>query len=81
MRWIAMMMVCLVAACYTGGHRYYDADHNDYHTWNGAEITFYTQWEGETRRPHIDYDRRPSDEQREYWNWRHNHEHDRDDHH
>lgn len=76
MRWIAIMMVCLATACVTGGHRYYDTDHGDYHVWNSTEITFYTQWEGETHRPHEDFDRRSHEEQSEYWNWRHNHDHD-----
>jgi hypothetical protein len=76
------MMVGLVA-CASGGARYYDADHHDYHAWNNTEVTFYAQWENEGRRPHVDYERRSGDEQREYWNWRHNHDHDdhHDDHH
>jgi hypothetical protein len=24
-------------------HRYYDADHNDYHRWNGNERVYYNQ--------------------------------------
>lgn len=77
MRWILMMTLCL-AACATGGHRYYDNDYGDYHTWNGTEVVFYSQWETDTRRPHVEYERRPSEEQREYWKWRHEHVHDRD---
>jgi hypothetical protein len=76
-------MIVGLAACATGGQRYYDEDHHDYHAWNGTEITFYYQWENESHRPHADWDRRSDDEHREYWNWRHNHDHDRnrDDHH
>jgi len=77
MRWMMITMLCL-AACATGGYRYYDADHGDYHRWNETEVTFYTQWEGDTRRPHRDFDRRSDDERREYWAWRHEHEHEHD---
>jgi len=54
--------------------RIYDADHHDYHDWNG-EVVYYNQWEGETHRDHKDFHDRNADEQKEYWNWRHNHEH------
>ena len=80
----ALSMIVGLAACASGGGRYYDADHRDYHRWNDTEVTFYVQWEGETRRPHQEFERRNADEQREYWNWRHNHDHDHDrdrDHH
>jgi ABC-type glycerol-3-phosphate transport system substrate-binding protein len=72
---IALSMLVGVAACAGGGVRYYDADHRDYHTWNDTEVTFYGQWETEGHRPHVEYAKRSGDEQREYWNWRHNHEH------
>jgi hypothetical protein len=51
--------------------RYYDADHRDYHAWNGIEIQFYQRWEGEGHRDHRDFNQRNADEQKEYWNWRH----------
>jgi hypothetical protein len=54
-------------------HRYYDPYYHDYHPWNHVEIVFYQRWEVETRRDHRDWDSRNGDEQREYWNWRHNH--------
>ena len=59
----------------TGGAevRVYDTDHSDYHVWNNNETVFYSRWEGETHREHRDFNRRPDDEQREYWKWRHSH--------
>ena len=41
-----------------------------------GETTYYIQWEHETRRDHIEYERRKTAEQREYWEWRKHHHHD-----
>ena len=51
--------------------RVYDPYYSDYHAWNGAEVTYYNQWETQTHRTHEDFSKRNSDEQKEYWNWRH----------
>jgi len=70
------------AARVSAGYRYYDADYNDYHTWNDGEVVYYTQWEHDTHRDHRDFQKRSKDEQREYWHWRHDHGDDRNrDHH
>jgi hypothetical protein len=53
--------------------RYYDPYYHDYHYWNHDEIVLYGQWEGETHRQHADFNRRSGDEQKEYFNWRHQH--------
>jgi hypothetical protein len=59
----------VVTGCAT--HRVYDPAYNDYHVWNSQEAGFHVQWEGETRREHKEFTKRPVDEQREYWSWRH----------
>ena len=56
--------------------RVYDPYYRDYHPW-GGEVTYYSQWETETHRPHVDYNHRKADDQKAYWDWRHSH----DDHH
>jgi hypothetical protein len=61
-----------VSGCAT--HRVYDPYYHDYHRWNRDEVVFYQRWEVDTRRDHRDWDARNADEQREYWNWRHNHQ-------
>ena len=38
-----------------------------------AKIVYYQNWEGETHREHRDFRRRNSEEQKEYWDWRHKH--------
>jgi hypothetical protein len=54
------------------GYRVYDPGYADYHTWDANENGFYTRWEAETHRPHVDFRRRPANEQKEYFTWRHN---------
>ena len=46
-------LTLLTAGC---AHRYYDADHNDYHRWNSNETVYYNQWVTENHRDaHRDY--------------------------
>lgn len=54
-------------------YRVYDPGHEDYHVWDDNEGVYYQRWEGETHRDHRDFHKRNSDEQKEYWNWRHAH--------
>jgi hypothetical protein len=52
---------------------YYDADHHDYHRWDGHEVTIYhSYWEGRHEN-YREYSTLTPNEQRDYWNWRHNH--------
>jgi hypothetical protein len=55
--------------------RYYDADHRDYHRWDGDEDRAYHAYWGEShpRDPYRDYGRLNAGEQGDYWNWRHGH--------
>jgi hypothetical protein len=43
--WVFHFMAVILLAMVTDGcaHRYYDADHNDYHRWNGNERVYYNQ--------------------------------------
>ena len=68
-------LALLTAAC---AHRYYDADHDDYHRWNNGERVYYNQWIVETHRDDRDYRHLSREDQKRYWDWRHNHDHDRD---
>ena len=47
--------------------------HNDYHRWNHGETVYYNQWVVETHRDNRDFRHLDKDQQREYWNWRHDH--------
>ncbi len=54
--------------------RYYDPYYHDYHPVSG-EVVYYNQWENETHREHKDLEKRDKREQKEYWDWRHSHDH------
>ena len=71
---VVIFFALLTAGC---AHRYYDADHNDYHRWNHDEIVYYQTWSTQN---HIDRDYRhlSREDQQRYWDWRHSHDHDRD---
>jgi len=62
---------CAARASYS----YYDRDRGDYHRWDNNEVVFYAQWERDTHRDHRDFRKRNDDEQKEYWKWRHDHDH------
>lgn len=54
-------------------YRVYDPAYQDYHVWDRSEAAYYQRWEGETHRDHREFAKRNSDEQKEYWTWRHTH--------
>jgi hypothetical protein len=68
-----MFSGCAARASY----RVYDPGHEDFHVWGSNEGVYYQRWEVETHRDHRDFDKRNSDEQKEYWNWRHKHNDDK----
>ena len=53
--------------------RYHDPYYNDYHRWDRGERVYYNQWVVETHRDNRDFRRLDRDEQKQYWEWRHNH--------
>jgi hypothetical protein len=60
------------AARVNAGYRVYDPGYSDYHVWDANESGFYSRWEAETHRPHVDIRKRPAGERKEYFSWRHN---------
>ncbi len=54
-------------------HRYQDSYYNDYHRWDRDEKVYYNQWVIEAHRDHRDFRHLNNDEQKQYWEWRHNH--------
>lgn len=51
----------------------YDTTANTYRHWDGREDAAYRRWERERNMSHIEYSRRSTDEQRQYWEWRRDH--------
>jgi len=64
---IAMPVLCNGCAARV---RVYDPYYHDYHAWP-AEEPYYTQWEHETHREHMDFNKRSKADQKAYWDWRH----------
>lgn len=55
-------------------YRVYDAYYHDHHNWDDREQSYYVQWENESHRDDRDFKSRSSEEQNEYWKWRHSHD-------
>ncbi len=51
--------------------RVYDPYYHDYHGW-AAEEPYYSRWEVETHREHMDFNKRNDADKKAYWDWRHN---------
>jgi hypothetical protein len=52
--------------------RVYDPYYHDYHAWNG-EVVYYNQWEHDSHRSHVEFDKRNEADKKDYWDWRHSH--------
>ena len=80
MRWnpaklaLTMLFVGLTACA---SHRTYYESSGE--VWGPGETTYYSRWEVETRRPHVEWEQRSDDDHHAYWSWRHEH-HDNDHH-
>jgi hypothetical protein len=72
-----VLSLAILAALGCGPHRVrvYDSYHNDYHRWNNHETVYYQQWETDGHRDHREFNQRNKDEQKQYWDWRHQHDH------
>lgn len=68
----AMLAPLMGAGC-AARVRYYDEYHSDYHRWDDGEIRAYRVWVGERHSDYREYNQLSKDEQRDYWNWRHEH--------
>ncbi len=49
---------------------YYDPYYHDYHHWPGEE-GYYVQWEQDTHRDHMDFNKRGDADKKAYYDWRH----------
>ncbi len=48
----------------------YDPYYHDRHVW-AAEEPYYTQWEHDTHRDHVDFNKRNDADKKAYWDYRH----------
>lgn len=49
------------------------AGHRQVYVWGPGETVYYTQWEHDTHRDHVEWEQRNEADQRAYWNWRKHH--------
>jgi hypothetical protein len=56
-----------------GRVRVYDEYHGDYHHWDHNEDRAYHRYYDERRETYRDYNKLNKDDQKNYWNWRHDH--------
>jgi len=61
------------ASHYAAGYSTYDPYYYDYHPWSGPEPGYYNEWLLYSHRPQTEYRRLRRDDQRQYWQWRHEH--------
>lgn len=64
---IALPVLC--TGC-TGSVRVYDPYYHDYHVW-ASETPYYSQWEHDNHREHMDFNKRSDADKKAYWDWRH----------
>ena len=50
--------------------RVYDPYYHDYHGWD-HETVYYGQWEHDTHRDRVEFNKRNDADKKEYWTWRH----------
>jgi hypothetical protein len=53
--------------------RVYDRDHRQYHNWDDNENHAWGMYLDNNHRRHYEYSRASRRDQRNYWNWRHDH--------
>ena len=71
-----LLLIALLPGCavrVSSGYRVYDPYHRDYHVWDDHETIYYNQWVAENHRDHRDYRKLSKEDQRHYWDWRHDH--------
>ena len=66
----AIFSPALLSGCQARVH-VYDSYHRDFHAWSGGEARYYSRWEDDTHRDHVDFAKRDPADQQNYWDWRH----------
>jgi hypothetical protein len=55
------------------GVKIYDRDHKDYHVWDDHEVKFYDGYRHDHPEFKVDFRKNNREQQRAYWQWRHDH--------
>jgi hypothetical protein len=70
----ACFLITIAGSGCAGRVRIYDEYHSDFHVWDRNEDVVYRSYWAERHEPYRDYNRLNKDEQKDYWNWRHDHQ-------
>jgi hypothetical protein len=70
----ALSVTGFTTGCTVHAGYYDDPYYHDRHPVDG-EVVYYSQWEHDTHREHVDLKKRNKEEQKEYWDWRHKNDH------
>ena len=69
----AIFLITIAGSGCSGRVRVYDEYHSDWHTWDHDEDGRYRAYLSERHEPYHDFNKLNKDQQKDYWNWRHNH--------
>jgi hypothetical protein len=69
----AVFLTTLAGSGCAGRVRVYDEYHSDYHDWNHDEDVRYRAYLSDRHEPYRDYNKLSKDQQKDYWNYRHDH--------
>jgi hypothetical protein len=70
---VSISMVSTAQAQVGVNVKIYDRDHKDYHVWDDREDKAYRAYLVERHREYVPYAKIKREDQRGYWNWRHEH--------
>lgn len=71
-KWVpSALLACMLASSCAHEYRVYDPYRRDYHGWDDHERDYYDRWARDTHHEGHDYKKLNRDEQRQYWEWRH----------
>ncbi|MGA2889308.1 MAG: hypothetical protein ABSE51_14760 [Terracidiphilus sp.] len=71
---VTILATALFSTGCEGNVRVYDPYYHDYHEW-APESGYYSQWEHDTHRDHMDFKKRNDADKKAYWDWRHSNDH------
>jgi hypothetical protein len=70
---LALLAPTVTLAAQDHDHRYYDAEHKDYHEWNSHEDRAYRRYWEERHHRYVRWERANEEQRAAYWHWRHEH--------
>ena len=69
----SVVLISIASAGCAGRVRVYDEYHSDYHNWDHDEDVRYRAYLSDRHEDYRDYKKLNKDQQKDYWNWRHDH--------